>query len=117
MGSKFNPSKCVIMQCQRGNMDWSPVGSLQYYHIHGADLPTVDTHRNLGVLVDNSLRFHAHIQTTVNKAAGLANNLLRSTLCRSSNFMLTLYKTHIRTLLEFASTVWNTGYACDLKLL
>ena len=31
--------------------------------------------------------------------------------------MLTIYNTHIRPLLEFGSTVWNTGYVGDLKLV
>ena len=31
--------------------------------------------------------------------------------------MMSLYKTHIRPLLEFGSTVWNTGYCGDLRLL
>ncbi len=31
--------------------------------------------------------------------------------------MVTLYITHIRPLLEFASCVWNTGFVGDLRLL
>ena len=31
--------------------------------------------------------------------------------------MLTIYKTHIRPLLEFGSPVWHTGYLGDLRLL
>lgn len=67
--------------------------------------------------VENSLKFQAHIQTTVDKAAGLPNNFLNATRCRSGDFILTLYKTHIRPLLEFGSTVWNIMCTCDLRLL
>ena len=31
--------------------------------------------------------------------------------------MLIIYNAHIRPPLEFSSTVWNTGYVGDLKLL
>ena len=31
--------------------------------------------------------------------------------------MVKLFTTHVRPLLEFASTVWNTGYVTDLSLL
>ena len=63
------------------------------------------------------LKFHHHIRSTVAKAAGVSNNLLKSTLCRSPNFMLKLLITHIRPILEFASCVWNSGFITDLSLL
>ncbi|KAK3857056.1 hypothetical protein Pcinc_036668 [Petrolisthes cinctipes] len=116
-GLNFNPNKCVVIRCQRGSVDWTAVGSLQHYHLDNSDLSLADNHRDLGILVDNTLKFHAHIRATVNKAAGLANNLLKSTLCRSSDFMVTILKSHIRPILEFGSTVWNTGYLGDLRLL
>lgn len=51
------------------------------------------------------------------KAGGVASNLLKSTLCRSHDFMTTIYTTHVRPVLEFSSVVWNTGYIGDIKLL
>ena len=116
-GLNFNSAKCVVLRCQRGSTDWTTVGSLQHYHLDNSDLSLANNHRDLGILVDNTLKFHAHIRTTVHKAAGLANNLLKSTLCRSSDFMLAILKSHIRPILEFGSTVWNTGYLGDLRLL
>ena len=91
--------------------------ALQHYHIDNSDLSLADVRRDLGILVDNTLKFHVRIRSTVKKAAGLANNLLKSTLCRSSDFMVTILKSHIRPILEFGSTVWNTGYLGDLRLL
>ena len=32
-------------------------------------------------------------------------------------FMLAILKSHIRPILEFGSTVWNTGYLGDMRLL
>lgn len=34
-----------------------------------------------------------------------------------THFMLTLFKSHIRPLIEFGSPLWNTGYITDLRLL
>ena len=93
------------------------MGSLPVYNVAGADLSVVESSRDLGVLVDSSLRFHAHIRQIVAKAWGLANNLLRSTLCRSDEFMRNVFIAHIRPLLEFSSLVWNTGYLGDGELL
>lgn len=114
-GLRFNTDKCAVLRCQRGYVDLNDISSI--YHMNNTDLSTVPTHKDLGIIVDNTLKFHSHISTTVRKAAGLANNLLKSTLCRDSDFMLSLYISHIRPLLEFGSTVWNTGYQGDLKLL
>ena len=79
-GLHFNPSKCVILRCQRGQVEWNSITPLQYYHINNSNLSIESMHKDLGILVDNTLKFHSHIKTTINKAAGLANNLLRSTL-------------------------------------
>ena len=81
------------------------------------ELSLMDNHRDLGILVDNTLKFPAPIRTTVNKGAGLANNLLQSTLGHSSDFMFAILKSHVRPTLEFGSTVWNTRYLGDMRLL
>ena len=72
---------------------------------------------DLGVKVDVSLRFHAHIRDVACKAGGLAQNFLKSTVCRSPEFMLFLWKTHIRPIMDYCSVIWNTGYSEDLRLL
>ena len=63
------------------------------------------------------MKFHQHIHRTVNKASGIASNLLKSTVNQNSSFMLSLYLTHIRPVIEFFSVVWHTGFEGDLSLL
>ena len=75
------------------------------------------THRDLGVLVDSSLRFHPHIAEIVRKSSGLANQLIRGTVCRSPKFMITLFISHIRPIIDYCSTLWNLGYSGDLNKL
>ena len=116
-GLNFNSSKCAVLRFERRYVNWNAVAPLYHYHLDSSDITIADCHKDLGILVDKSLKFHAHIRSIVNKAAGLVNNFLRSTRCRSSEFMLAIYKTHIRPLLEFGSTVWNTGYLGDQRLL
>ena len=69
------------------------------------------------MLVDSSLKFHNHISSTVHKAAGLSQNLLKSTVCRSPDFMLALFRSHVRPVIEYCSCVWHTGYIGDLRAL
>ena len=67
--------------------------------------------------MDNQLRFHGHVRDIVRKAAGLASNLLRSTVNRNSEFMVTLFITHVRPFLDYCSCAWNVCYLGDLNLL
>ena len=87
------------------------------YCLDGEPIGMVESHKDLGVLIDTSLKFHRHIRSITNKAAALSNNLLRTTLCRDPDFMKTLFIAHIRPHLEFCSSLWNTGYIGDLRLL
>ena len=69
------------------------------------------------MLVDTDLKFHKHIRSAVHKAGRLAQDFLKSTVCRKPDFMLFLLTTHIRPIIEYCSCIWNTGYQGDLRLL
>jgi hypothetical protein len=114
-GLSLNVDKCVVLRFRGRKLDLAAVGALGVYQLNGMDMRCVDCHRDLGILEDVSLRFH--IRSIVNKAACLCSNLLRSTRCRSREFMMSLYVAHVRPLLEFGSCVWNTGFVGDQKLL
>ena len=64
-------------------------------------------------MIDSGLKFHSHINDVIDKAGAMVNNLLRSTVCRSVDFMLTLYVSHVRPIIEYGSCVWNVGYLED----
>lgn len=89
-GLNFNSAKCATLRFQRGPVNLAAVGSLKHYWLDTSDITIADCQKDLGILVDSSLRFYAHISTIVNKAAGLSNNLLRPTKCRSADIMVTV---------------------------
>ena len=111
---KLNPEKCVVMRFG-GGCRGSESGS--GYFINGRELQLVKSHRDLGIAVDSSLKFHIHINGVVWKASGLAGQLLRGTVCRSRCFMVTLFVSHIRPILDYCSTLWNLGYLSDVRRL
>ena len=113
-GLNLHPDKCVALRFGR---DLPPVGLYDQYYIGDSPIPFTSLSKDLGVLIDTKLKFHDHIRSVASKAGGVASNLLKSTLCRSHEFMMTLYITHVRPLLEFSSVVWNSGYIGDIKLL
>ena len=86
------------MTCPR---DMAQFGS---YYYCGAGLSFVDSCKDSGILVDTELKFHGHIRSIVGESSGMSVSLLNSVLCRSREFMLTLYISHIRLLL---SGTWN----------
>ena len=94
-----------------------PSTGLSPYVVNGVYLKFKESHPDLGIHVDRNLKFHGHIRSRVNLAGALTTNLLSSTLCREPEFILNLYTTHIRPLLEYGSALWNLGYIGDLKLM
>ena len=110
---KLNADKCVVI---RFGAKYES-GDRSGYFVDGRELKLVKSHKDLGVVVDSSLKFHQHIDSIVGKAAGLANQLLRATVCREPGFMVSLFVSHIRPLLDYCATVWNLGFICDTKKL
>ena len=104
-GLSMNSSKCVVMRFNRRGICTSP-----QYTLNGTQLKIVSSHKDLEVVVDTDLKFHGHIRDVAHKAGRLALNLLRSTVCRSPVFMVTLFTSHVRPIIDDCSSVWNTAY-------
>ena len=109
---KVNPGKCVVIRFGHrgaGTQESTPSG----YVLDGRMLTFTKSHRDLGVTVDSLLKFHEHVGIITRKAASLVNQLLRGTVCREPAFMLRLFVSHIRPLMDFASCLWNVGFLGD----
>lgn len=115
-GLHINASKCAVLRFSRSIQKHGDSPNDQYV-LNGKCLPLVNSHRDLGVMVDTSLKFHEHIETVSHKASGLCHSFLKSTVCRSPEFMVFLFKTHVRPVLEYGSCLWNTGYVEDSRKL
>ena len=77
----------------------------------------VSTYIDLGVVRDCSLRYHVHVNIIVERAGALMGDLLRETVCRSREFMVLLFISHIRPIIESCSSVCNVGYLADGRRL
>ena len=47
----------------------------------------------------------------------LTTNLFSCTVSRTSGFLMNVYRSHVRPLLEYASPLWNVGYLGDVRKL
>ena len=112
-GLAMNPKKCVVIHFPNR----THVQNSVRFTLGGQPLLAVTSHTDLGVIIDSDLKFHEHVHSIVHKAGGLAQSLLKSTVCRSPDFMLFLLTSHIRPIIEYCSCLWNVGYLEDLRKL
>ena len=112
-GLTLNREKCAVLRFTRNSREQVP----PEYFLDGSPLPICRTHSDLGLMVDDKLKFHDHISSVAHKAYGLCQSFLKSTVCRTPEFMMFLLTSHVRPLMEYASCVWNTGYKEDLRKL
>ena len=115
-GLNMNVSKCACLRF--GPRTLGPCSEGQSPYLIGQEhIKYSANHTDLGVKVDNMLKFHHHIRNTANVCNALTTNILSSTLCRSPDFILATYTSLIRPKLEYGSTVWHSGYLGDLRIL
>ena len=80
-------------------------------------LETTTVERDLGVLISADLK----IKSQVDKATSQGNRMLglakRTFVSRDTNLWLKLYKTYIRSQMEFAVPAWNPYLTGDIKRL
>ena len=115
-GLDMNPSKCVVIRFSRG-VNQPGLSEYSPYFVNGQQLRFVNSHSDLGVTVDNSLKFHSHINKITGSTVALTNNILGSVLCREAEFLMNIYRSHVRPQMEYASSLWNTGYVGDVRRL
>ena len=59
------------------------------------------------IQVDVRLKFNRHVDKKMGHTGSKMNNLLRSTNCRSVEFMVSLGVSHPQRLAEYGSCLWN----------
>lgn len=76
-GLSFSIGKCVRMNYCKSFQDASVL--LQYF-IGEQSILDVDNHKDLGVRIDSSLKFHLHVREISGKASGISYSILKGTI-------------------------------------
>ena len=97
-GMSFNAQKCTALHYGRGN-------SRRVYTINSVPLQTADCVKDLGLLRDGNLDYTSHINASIAKGHGLCAALLRSFATRDASVVVLAYKTFVRPVIEFGSTL------------
>ena len=77
------------------------------YYLHGKELKHVPHIKYLGVNISHDLRWDKHIDSITLKATNTLNFLRRNINIRNSHAKLQAYKSLVRPILEYSSTVWD----------
>ena len=67
----------------------------------------IKTVRDLGILVDDNLKFISHINEILKRSNQRANLIHRTFLSRNQSSLTTAYKVFVRPLLEYNSIIWS----------
>jgi len=99
---KFNSQKCFVMRITHAT---SPKGFS--YSLSGDILASTNSHPYLGVCITNNLSWNNHIQETCAKANRTLGFLKRNLYSCNQTTKLLAYRSLVRPLVEYASSVWD----------
>ncbi len=101
---RFHPKKCTVLRVGRNHPDYD------YYMLDGSvrvKLGKSECEKDLGVHVDKLLKFDHHISTIVKKGNQMSGLMWRTFEYIDEGMFLTLYKTMVRSHLEYAAPIWS----------
>ena len=105
MQMKFHPGKCKVMHL--GNRNPKKVYSMNDGKGGMHNLEQASVEKDLGVKIDNQLKFSEHVQAKVNTANKTLGFIRHSFQYLDKESFTLLYKCLVRPHLEFASCVWS----------
>ena len=100
----FNVGKCKVMHIGKKNP------KTEYYMKIEENLQTLEKceeEKDLGITFDANLKFDIHISNIVKKANQMLGLIRRTFTFRNKSIFLKLYKSLVRSHLEYGNVVWN----------
>jgi hypothetical protein len=89
----------------------------EYLTSEGHAIEPKDTVRDLGVLISSNRSWSPHIEETAQSARKIASWVLGVFRDRSPSVMMTLFKSMVRSKLEYCCPVWNPSKVQDIQAL
>ena len=87
---RFNAKKCKVMHLGRQNINVK-------YNMADVQLKEITEEKDLGVMIDNELKFDIHVAKQVNKSNAQLGLIRRSFDIMDKDTFLLLYKSLVRT--------------------
>jgi ribonuclease P/MRP protein subunit RPP40 len=96
----FNVDKCSVMHLGKSN-------TKNQYKIGSDNLKSSDKERDLGVIVDKTMKFSEQVNSAVCKANATLGMIRRSITCKNKYIVTRLYKALVRPKLEYCVQAWR----------
>ena len=77
------------------------------YTIDDSEIEKVNQLLDLGFLINKDLTFESHCDQVASKAMGVVHNLFRSLSTRNTSVLIKAYKTYVRPILEYGTSVFS----------
>ncbi|CAM4625917.1 unnamed protein product [Caretta caretta] len=100
---KFIVDKCKVMHIGKNNPNYT-------YNMMGANLTTTNQEKDLGVIVDSSLKTSTQCAAAVKKANGTLGIIKKGIENKTENILLPLYKSMVRPHLEYCVLISKKRY-------
>jgi len=106
----FNVAKCGVVHIGHNNPK-------ENYTLGGKQIDTLHEERDLGVIIDETLKCRKQCVKAVNAANATLGMIKRSFVNRERQTILTLYKSVVRPKLEYCIQAWRPHLAKDIELM
>jgi hypothetical protein len=109
LGMKIAVKKCcsVTYSCSGRNSE--------RFNIDGEEVICKSGEKDIGVFVDQQVKFSEHCQQITSKANSLNFRIFQSFVTRDPKILFSIFKTYVRPILEHNSTVWSPYLKEDIR--
>ena len=83
------------------------------YQMNGTTLDITHAEKDLGVTVDEDLKFHKHIANAVNKASRMLGLIRKTFTLLDETTVPRLFTAMVRPHLEYGNVIWHPRYRGD----
>jgi hypothetical protein len=108
----FNPSKTESLIVSRKHNANHP--SL---YMLNQNIPEVNDHKHLGIILSNNCNWHSHIEYITEKAWKRVNIMRKLKYSLDRKSLEIIYTSFIRPILEYADVIWGNAFQYELESL
>ena len=99
---EFHPDKCQLLR-----ISLKKNTSNYNYQIHNTQIEETTNAKYLGITINNKLSWNTHINNVCQKGNNTLNFIHRNFGTCNQKIKTNLYKTYVRPVLEYSSSVWD----------
>ena len=104
----FNTGKCKVLHIGNNNPNYQ-------YKMNGQKLKQIKEEKDLGVIVDDELKFHKQTAAAVKKANSRLGLIKKSFAVLDQDTLPLLYCPLVRSHLEYGNVIWGPFYKGDIE--